>query len=49
MALGITASMVMGKYVRSNVRNVSMFQCNLFTWTGIRGEHRTTSFERPKY
>ena len=36
IALGVIASLVMNKYVRSNVRNVTMFQCSLFTWIGIR-------------
>jgi len=36
MILGIIASMLMGKYVRSNVRNVSLFQCCVLTWKGIR-------------
>ena len=36
IALGVIASLVMNKYVRSNIRNVTMFQCSLFTWIGIR-------------
>lgn len=52
MVLGIASSFVMGKYVRSNVRNVTMFQCNLFTWTGIKGSQRDqvqTPYQRPPY
>ena len=36
IVLGVAASFVMNKYVRSNVQNVTMFQCSLFTWMGIR-------------
>jgi len=36
IVLGVAASLVMNKYVRSNVQHVTMFQCSLFTWMGIR-------------
>lgn len=36
IVLGIAASFIMNKYVRSNVQHVTMFQCSLFTWIGIR-------------
>ena len=35
IVLGLVSSLLMNKYVRSNVRNVTMFQCSLFTWKGI--------------
>jgi len=34
--LGLFTSLMMNKYVRSNVRNVTMFQCCLMTWKGIK-------------
>jgi hypothetical protein len=36
IVLGLIASTFMNKYVRSNVRGVSMFQCCIMTWTGVK-------------
>ena len=36
MVLGLIASLFMNKYVRSNVRNVTMFDCCMMTWKGVR-------------
>ncbi len=36
MVLGLVSSLLMTKYVRSNVRNVTMFECSLWTWIGIK-------------
>ena len=36
MIIGILATVMMNKYVRSNVRNVTMFQCCIMSWKGVR-------------